>query len=479
MRSLLNEDTSAIASIIKALKSVNAREIIDDIKSTSNKYAPKQKSQEYMGGSISQYTKNLIMSFPMLCDDTLSIETAQMLSKANERNIADMFQLLFSSMSVNGKDGVEVLSRFHKNIDKMGMDDIIDVIDDTVDTINTIKETMKESAVDRAIERQYLNEMVTELKKPASIYEDSINETSLMDYIVSTNMYGETIVKEDYYSNYYDDASNDRIDNINKDYPYDDDKNSKFNKAKDQIKQGLEEDKFKYQRDNNDMNYNLKVLQKRIIDSQIKKSNELQPTLMIVNYNVLSDDGKTLIEKKTFMAGIKSRLISVGALDISDRVVVKNKTKINFKNFLRATTGEINFVKDFLFCIDQAKINARNAVKKGESAKMWDLLEKRASKNNMRKLNKSKNDASAIASLVVNQETVNYIKAQYKIDLNNVKTAIDLMGEYNLLALVIADEANEYAKFLYDGNKAFEMVAYSSMERDMADKSYKKVINII
>ena len=54
------------------------------------------------------------------------------------------------------------------------------------------------------------------------------------------------------------------------------------------------------------------------------------------------------------------------------------------------------------------------------------------------------------------------------------------MENFNLLALVIADESNEVAKFLYDGNNSFELVAYASLSRDMNDTStYKKTVNLI
>ena len=51
---------------------------------------------EYTYGSISNYTKNLIMTFPCMCDDSLSATTASMISRANERNIVTMLQILFS-----------------------------------------------------------------------------------------------------------------------------------------------------------------------------------------------------------------------------------------------------------------------------------------------------------------------------------------------------------------------------------------------
>jgi hypothetical protein len=53
------------------------------------------------------------------------------------------------------------------------------------------------------------------------------------------------------------------------------------------------------------------------------------------------------------------------------------------------------------------------------------------------------------------------------------------MESYNLLCLVIADEANEVAKFLYDGNSEFEAVSYSVLSKEALDREYRKEINLL
>ena len=89
----------------------------------------------YIGGSISKYTKGLLMSFPMLFDDNLALESAMNISKANEKNITSMMEMLFASMSINLKNGMtgkDVVALFHKNIDSMAIDDYIDAADSYV-----------------------------------------------------------------------------------------------------------------------------------------------------------------------------------------------------------------------------------------------------------------------------------------------------------------------------------------------------------
>ena len=133
MRSVLRED-SPLGVLKDLLKTVN--------KLTNRTEQGRNKSSYYLGGSIARYTKNLIMSFPVLTDETLNVETAQWISKACEKNTASMLEMLFSSMSINQKDkdatGVEVLRKFHRNIDSMSMDDIIDNTNDFVNAMETV-----------------------------------------------------------------------------------------------------------------------------------------------------------------------------------------------------------------------------------------------------------------------------------------------------------------------------------------------------
>jgi hypothetical protein len=162
-----------------------------------------------------------------------------------------------------------------------------------------------------------------------------------------------------------------------------------------------------------------------------------------------------------------------------DRVVVKNKTKLSFVNFIRATTGEIKFFRDFIFSIDQAKIDAKNSVKKGEAAQMWKALENFAIRNNLNRMRKMGNDASAITTLVISKETANLLKKQYNFDIEKERNANKVIEDYNLLGLFIVDESVEVVKSLYRGNTMFEQNAFSYLEKESNDKSYKKVVNLI
>lgn len=471
---------------------------VGDIANTDKNFFKKSGTKgPYLKGSISNFTQSLIMTFPLLCDDTLSPETASMISRANERNIISMLQLLFASEQFTAKGGAEALASVYTGIkNNMSLDDYIDTFGDIADKAQSSLESTNMAEFNEQV-KLIENASIQAINYGKRFPVDSFSKRSLNDYTV-INFNGKYKVKEKPLKEAVlaeDIRPQDAQGMI-------DLKNAEIDKK---VANGFitpekgEQLKLEYQKyvmdqlnmNNQDYaNFNkntydaqLQYNQRQLLDSDIKKANEMQPSLIIVRYNELGQvsdkEGDGIIGQRSFIAGVKSRLIPVDASDISDRINVKNKTKINFLNFIRATTGEIGFVKDFLLNLDQAKLDAKNAVKKGPAAKMWKTLEFRATRNERRKLGKAGNDASAITGLVISQETVNVIKKNYDFDLENIKNAISIMDAYNLLSLIIADESREVVKFLYAGNDAFEMQAYSFLEREDNDKSYKKVINLI
>ena len=502
MRSVLNEET-IFDTLNSLLKTVN--------KITNRAEDGKNKSKYYLGGSISRYSKNLTMSFPVLVDDSLSIETAQMISKANEKNIVSMLELLFASMSINstkGTTGKDVLGYIHKNIDNMSVDDYIDYANDYMANYKEAAYLPKISDTDI---RDIQKEMCYQLKQPKKSFPvNSFSERSLNDYMCR-DMYNGTIVYEHVAVN--EDTSDDMYqlnkdkfeyqkqkDIIDREYKNDefdyrrqkDIEDSEYRKQKDEKefdwkrridthklhkddedrKRSIERDRSSDLRDINSLN------QHRILDSDFKKANELQPTMMIVNFNIVGDDD-VVIDRKSFVAGVKCRMIATNNLDIAQRLLATNKTQVSFKNFIRATTGEIKFKNDFLLAIDQQKLDAINDVKKGEAAKIWSILKKRSVKNNSRKLSRDKNDATAITTLVVSQDTVNYMISEANFDISIPKNAKMIMDRYNFLCLVIADETNEVAKFMYDGNSDFESISYLVLAREAKDKELRKATDLL
>ena len=71
-------------------------------------------------------------------------------------------------------------------------------------------------------------------------------------------------------------------------------------------------------------------------------------------------------------------------------------------------------------------------------------------------------------------------KKEYQIDISDVYNTRILMEAYNLLGICIVDESLEIAKFMWDtGEDLWETVAFSNLERESNDNTYKKVVNLM
>lgn len=451
MQSILEKGGSVLNTAIEFLDAASGHE----------KNTERKKDDNYLGGSISKYTKDLVMTFPTMFDTSLSPSTAGMISKANERNIVTMLTLLFASMQVSAQSGREAIQKVHNNINTSSAS-LLDIYD-TV----TAQESGNVIAGIRCSD--VIREMTDYLKTTSfkSYPANSFKNTSLNDYMVFRDRYGNNIVRE------AKAATNDpeqaemarRRDRREQEREERDAQFAYIKNARDEKKERREEQ--------------IAGLPRVMSDQDYRKANELTPTLMMITFNEV-DAGGHPIGKTSFAAGVKSRLIPVESSDIMERLAAKKNTALNFTNFIRATTGEISFVKDFLFAIQQSKILAKNSAKKGAVAKMWNVLDSRHVKNAKNAYNKQGNDASAITTLVINQETVNMVKKEYNFNVEDIKTAKYIMSEYNLLGLIICDESIEVAKILYHGNDNFEQMPYTFINRENDNaKAYKDVINLV
>lgn len=231
-------------------------------------------------------------------------------------------------------------------------------------------------------------------------------------------------------------------------------------------------DYAKYMKDMSD--YHNKV----VLNNEYKKANELQPTMMVVNFMRHSDETGDSIN--TAVIGIKAKIYPVSSADICNRISGKLDDKNVLTNFVRATTNEIAFFRDFLFAIDNAKMDALSYGKNATSNKLWKVLERRSVKSKFRRSLRMYNDATAITTLVLSENDAEYLKKVYNIDILDVKKARKILDSYNFMCICVLNQSTEVASILYDtGDDTYEMIPFSGLEREASDNSYKKMVNLL
>lgn len=250
----------------------------------------------------------------------------------------------------------------------------------------------------------------------------------------------------------------------------------------------LDREKFYHQLDVDDMNMrktaadisklSADIAKNRLVDQDVKKANELVPTLMHVNFVSVDDKSKYPIST-SLVVGVKAKLYAIDGVDIMDRLKVKHNDKNLLLNLVKASTREISFFKDFILAIDKAKIDAISQSRRGSSSKMWKVLERRATKSKIRRFLSMKNDATAITTVCITQDEAEFLKKTEYIDIENSKTIRPIMDAYNMMGFVIADESLEVCKFMFDtGDDQWEMLTFNNLEKEQKDNT-KKIINLM
>lgn len=400
-----------------------------------------RKTSEDYFKNIANKTSNLVLTFPVIADESVSLNTAKLMAKATERKIVGMLQILFAAIDItNNRNAFEFIGKVHQNLTS---DDILSFINKmdakqyshetlNIDEINKI---MVQCIAEDNIELN--NELPNSLNKTFSIINNTVIKEDI-DY----KKYGKKVRKE------LKDAT----------------------KKVKELEDKLNGNKIK------SLNTEPDFLNKQILSSDIKKANDDVPSLLIVRFvNDKSDTNVKVISQAVI--GVKAKLIYVKQSDMINRIITKNRDNNGLFNFLRATTGEISMIKDFLFAIDRAKMDTISS--KNNSSPIWKLLERRylVSKKNWL-LRNSNGAGSAIAVLVISKETEDILNKDYGFKCEPYKM-LDIMEAYSVMGFAIVDDVNEKVKSLYDDNSTqYEINSYSSYEKE--DKNqFKKMINLI
>lgn len=415
--------------------------------------------------SVAAATDKLTLIFPVFCSNNISIENSVMVSKAIERKCVTMMQMLFSAMQISdAKNAIDYISKFHGNLDA-SLDDVASLtVDDYVDLINKYAATQEHTVFNDAKAWQQLSESVKNFNY--TLPED-INENSLNNYRVDHmgNSINISVVHED-----TNDDLRKEIKNQAKMY-----KNIiKSGKEINVLQQRMKNIHRNTKMDHKDAKAMNDMERERVFTTDIKKANELVPTMMVVNFYNAQTGLYT-----SAVIGIKAKLYPLDSMDIVNRLMLKNKDNQGFHNFIRATTREISFWKDFVFAVDKAKIDALG-VRRGSTSKIWKVLERRALFGKYKRMIGAGNESAAISSLVVSKEDVETLKKEYNINIEKSTVIRPIMESYSLMCCVIIDESIESAKFIFDtGHDEYETLSFSHLEREAQDNSYKKIVNLM
>lgn len=481
----------ATASVVKT--------VIDTISTGLDKMDRKSYSPGISrSSSLSHATNGLNIFFPVLVSQNNTLDTAMLISsKVVEKKAVTLLQIAFSAFNItNSTDATQFIKQFHTNLkSQISLDDFINSMDSYVTENDLVPMENKEM----------YQSVLEDLKRISYYYPEDINETSLNAYSVMETYNGERIIKEangdlDERKFAYQ-QNKDNIDKYDRDmknaadreYQKDkDDRQFRYQKDKDdtqfQYRKDMDARELERQKNmdsrmtarNNTQNSkdSIDMLKNQILTSDIKKANEAVPTMMAVNFIAIEGDHQI---QRQIVIGVKAKLYLVDSQDVINKIVTKNVDKNIMLKFIKASTKEISFIKDFLFAIDNAKLNALSKSKKGSSTyALLKVLERRALGGKIRKSFKSNNAYKAIATLAITREEADEIYKYNNIDVTKPNVIRPIMEDLNLLMFIITDESAETVSILMDtGDDNFETISYTHLERETSDNSSRKIVNLI
>lgn len=197
-------------------------------------------------------------------------------------------------------------------------------------------------------------------------------------------------------------------------------------------------------------------------DNDVKKSNELIPTTMHVRTMLMNKAGENQ-GNLDFIIGIKATMHPITSEEMVENVFNGIKKQGTFFKFVRWTTGEIQFARDYLMNLTEIKEDAARTSRK--DSRWWTALKRR------RKLAKFKRsvflpgDILPNTSIVLSIEEAEFIKREYGFDIQDPRIAYKIMNEYFLIGMAVVDAGAQVAHFLFDGNEDYQTVTFSGLER--------------
>jgi hypothetical protein len=382
--------------------------------------------------SIAAKASEGILQFPLIISDTVDYDTAILVAKACERSYGAFVQVIFSmnqDLADAGAGNVsDYLKVFHQNDGQSTTDSDKGSLGDIIESF-TLDDPKTETTFECELYSPKQPIMVQRLKEELRPYIEDFCMTKLNDMYqperitnASTSISMEGFrepAKHVVYSNTLKEATDKPTDNRNEIFPAE------------------------------------------LLSGEVKKANEMQPLFLVIHLIKKSPNGGENI-RYNITIGIKCTLHLVKSSEYISNLVDACEYKGTLFRFIKWTSGEIGFLRDFVLRMDLFEKETKNRVMSNSG--WWEALKKRARSAKMSKI--GNNRLLPNATFVFSRAEVDNVKANFGYDLLSPSVAKSLMKEYFLLGYVVVDASDETVRVMYDGQSKFQIYTFASLERE-------------
>ena len=201
----------------------------------------------------------------------------------------------------------------------------------------------------------------------------------------------------------------------------------------------------------------------RLIDRDVKKSNDMLPYGLQVRLLVVNDK-KEPVGTIDFILGVKAVLHPIKSSEMIENLQRAAQNKSVFFKLIRWTTGELSLVKDILLNINDIKMNTASPSK--EQSPYFRAL-KRLKKKKIGFHNVAMPHAMLPnATIVISSYEADYLRNKSAIDVRNPKIASKILEDLFLVSFIIIDEGTQTIEIFDDGTTEFQTYALETLERE-------------
>lgn len=401
--------------------------------------------------SIAAKASEGILQFPLIVSDTIDFDTAVLVSKACERSYAAFVQVIFSmnkDLADAGAANVsDYLRRFHQNDGQTTTDSDRGELDDIIESfvVNGKDPDVTFECELHIPEKPIMAKLLVEELRP---YIEDFCNTKLNDL-------------------YQPEQLSKTPTSINMEGFREQPKQVVYART---LKEATDKPNDTRKGDHLSPNYN--GFPAELLSGEVKKANEMQPTFIVLHLVKKVKNGENVTYDLTI--GIKCTLHLVKSAEYISNLTDACEYKGTLFRFIKWTSGEIGFIRDFVLRMDLFEKETKNRVM--SNSKWWEALKKRARAAKLSKV--SADRLLPNATFVFSKAEADAIKANFGYDLLNPSVAVSLMKEYFLLGYIVVDSSDETVRVMYDGQKNFQFYTFTALERENnnQERAFKQML---
>lgn len=409
---------------------------IDDILDDDDEVSGVSRVHSLNYDSIAKQAKSGVMQFPFIVSRSLSFDNVQMTAKAGERNFASFLQVVFTMNQITDSDQpIDFVKQFHQNMKTS--------VNGPSDAISFV--------FNSSIPKEVQSHIMQEVKEGNIVFGDMFDLTPLNEKYLpkDVKLYAALEVRGGHRSH----------GRSNHTYDTGATTSGKGYNPHQIVKQPLPEKLF--------------------VDSDVKKANEMVPTLLHVR--MLREAGVNGENSRyiDFIVGVKATIHPIDSADMIDHLVSIFEDRGKLFDFIRWTTGEVSLLKDLILNIDNIKGEIKGT-RTGKSSMWWTALKNAKAKRKMNKYT-LRQPILPNASLVISMEEADYIKANYGFDIMEDASGKKILDSLNILSFYVVDAASEVVYTFIDGNDNYEVNTFKGLERDSgnSERQFKDILKAV